>query len=167
VQDFQIRTRSGKLALKDAAAFHLRHSKGPDLMEHFSWTDNLRTGNPMIDGDHRNLLGLVNALCDALAEAGANAGKSRAMNDLIVFTKEHFSREEAEMQRIDYVAELAHRSEHAKLIGQVVELKATLDAGGKINVPAVTSFLGEWLRHHIQTADVKLALALKAATAAA
>jgi len=134
-------------------------------MGHISWTDDLRTGNSLIDGDHRELISLVNALCAALVQPEASAGIGKAMNDLIVYSKQHFGREEAEMQRIQYVASLAHASEHAKLIEQLVELKAMLDAGGRINVAAVPAFLDEWLRNHILTADMKLAMSLRATIA--
>lgn len=130
-------------------------------MEQISLTDDLRTGNALIDGDHLELISLVNALIDAMVKAPANGSMNKAMNDLIVYSKEHFGREEAEMQRIRYVASLAHVSEHTKLIQQIVELKAMLDAGGKINEAAVASFLREWLCNHILTADMKLAKALK------
>jgi len=135
-------------------------------MERIAWTDDLCTGNAWIDGDHRILVGLVNALCTAMARTQADGGMSAAMNDLIVYSKEHFGREEAEMKRIQYVASLAHASEHAKLIRQIVELKSVLDAGAKINVAAVSSFLCEWLCNHILTADMKLAGTLKTATPA-
>ena len=136
-------------------------------MAPFVWTDDLCTGSALIDDDHRNLVGLVNAFFEALAKGETNDVMCNALNDLIVYTKEHFAREEAEMQRVEYVASLAHQSEHAKLIGQVVELKAMLDAGGKINVVAVADFLSEWLRNHILTADMKLAAALKSRKQAA
>ncbi|MBI2319466.1 MAG: hemerythrin family protein [Betaproteobacteria bacterium] len=130
-------------------------------MKQFSWTDDLRTGNPLIDGDHRKLVTLINALFKAMESAQANDALHKAMNDLIAGTKEHFGREEAEMERIRYVASLAHESEHAKLTRQIVELKAMLDSGGRINTPAVADFLSEWLRAHIVTADMKLAAALE------
>ena len=94
-------------------------------MAQFSWTDDLYTGSTLIDGDHRKLVDLVNAF----------------FHDLIAYTGEHFAREEAEMERIQYVAALAHKAEHAKLLKQLVELKEMLDAGGKINVPAVADFV--------------------------
>lgn len=133
-------------------------------MAQFSWTDDLYTGNTLIDGDHRKLVGLVNALFEAMEKGQASDIVSKAMNDLIVYTREHFAREETEMQRIEYVAWLAHKSEHAKLIKQVEELMAIVDSGGKMNVPAVSVFLDEWLRNHILTADLKLAAALKRRT---
>jgi hemerythrin-like metal-binding protein len=130
-------------------------------MTQFSWTDDLYTGSSLIDGDHGKLIGLLNALFDTLESAQGNGRMSKAMNDLIAYTEEHFGREEAEMQRIQYVAALAHKAEHTKLLKQLVELKAMLDAGGRINIPAVSNFLGAWLRDHILAADMKLAAALK------
>lgn len=130
-------------------------------MAQFTWTDDLCTGSALIDGDHRELVGLVNALFRTMESSQGNARMSRAMNDLIVYSEAHFSREEAEMERIQYVASLAHRAEHAKLLRQLVELKAMLDAGGRINVPAVSDFLSAWLRQHILTLDLKLAAALR------
>ena len=136
-------------------------------MARFSWTEDLCTGNSLIDGDHRKLVTLVNALFEATEGAQANDAMSKAMTDLVAYTKEHFGREETEMERIRYVASLAHKSEHAKLTRQIVELKAILDSGGRINVPAVADFLSEWLREHIITADSKLAADLKRETRAA
>ncbi|MFH1516496.1 MAG: bacteriohemerythrin [Pseudomonadota bacterium] len=161
VQDFPTRLRNSEAGVK--AQGHLIWS-GAICMEQIVWTDDLRTGNALIDGDHRKLISLVNALCAAMAKAQANGSMSKAMNDLIVYSKEHFGREEAEMERIQYVASIAHVSEHAKLIKQIVELKAMLDAGGRINVVAVASFLREWLCKHILTADMKLAIALRTQT---
>ncbi len=130
-------------------------------MGQFSWTEDLFTGSSLIDGDHHKLLELVNALIETMESAQDNQRMSKAMNDLIAYAREHFGREEAEMERIRYVAVLAHRAAHSKLLAQLVELKAMLDAGGKINVPAVADFLKEWLRDHILTIDMKLAATLK------
>jgi len=129
-------------------------------MAQFSLTDNLYTGSSLIDGDHRKLVELVNAFIQSMEGGQNNNRLSKAMGDLIAYTGEHFSREEAEMERIRYVASLAHQAEHSKLMQQLVELKAMLDEGGRINVPAVADFLGEWLRDHILTADMKLAAVL-------
>lgn len=130
-------------------------------MAQFSWTDDLHTRNELIDGDHRRLIDLLNVLFEAMDSAQGNQRMSKAMNDLIAYTGEHFAREEAEMERIQYVASLAHKAEHAKLLEQIVELKAMLDAGGRINIPAVSDFLSEWLRNHILAADMKLAAVLR------
>lgn len=130
-------------------------------MSRFSWTDDLYTGNALIDGDHRKLVDLVNVLFESLQSEAGDGRMPEAMHDLIAFAGEHFAREEAVMTRIEYVAARAHRAEHTKLLKQLVELKAMLDAGGKINSPAVADFLGAWLRNHILTTDMKLAATLR------
>lgn len=130
-------------------------------MARISLTDDLQTGSSLIDGDHRSLIGFVNILFKAMESGHGSQHISEAMTNLVAYTQEHFGREEAEMERIQYVASLAHQTEHAKLLKQLVELKAMLDAGGRINDPAVSEFLGEWLRDHILATDMKLAAALK------
>jgi hemerythrin-like metal-binding protein len=135
-------------------------------MDRLTWTEDLNTGNPLLDGDHRQLTAFVNALFEAMEEPPPNSAIGKAMSNLIAYTKEHFGREEAEMERVQYVASLAHRSEHANLTRQMAELKAILDSGGNINMPAVSTFLREWLHHHIVTADRKLAAALERETQA-
>lgn len=130
-------------------------------MERFSWTDDLITGSALIDGDHRRLISMANALFDSMTKGHANDVMSKVVQNLIIYTREHFGREEAEMQRIRYAAAISHKSEHAKLIKQVLELKAKLDAGEKINVVTVWPFLSDWLRNHILTVDMRLAAALK------
>lgn len=130
-------------------------------MVQFSWTDDLYTGSPLIDGDHRRLIDLVNAFFQSMQSGQDGGGVSKAMNDLVAYAGEHFGREEAEMQRTQYFAELAHRAEHSKLLKQLLDLKKMLDAGGRMNNPAVADFLSQWLRDHILTADMKFAAALK------
>ncbi len=130
-------------------------------MTHFSWTDDLCTGSLLIDGDHRKLVDLLNALFQSMQGGQDSGGEGKAMNDLIAWTGEHFRHEEQEMERTRYFAEFAHRAEHAKLLNQLADLKRILDAGGRINNPAVADFLSHWLRDHILTADMKLAAGLK------
>jgi hemerythrin-like metal-binding protein len=164
-QNFLIQAGSGgggALLRRVRAALH----DGDTRMTQFILTKNLYTGNTLIDGDHHRLVELVNALFDAMEDGPGGAPLADAMNELVAYSNEHFGREEAEMRRIDYVAMMAHQTEHAKLLKQVIELKKVLDAGGRINVPALTEFLGEWLRSHILGADMKLAVALKQVRAA-
>jgi len=130
-------------------------------MAQFTWTDDLCTGSSLIDVDHRGLVDMVNALFQCMQSEEDSDRVSKAMKDLIAYTREHFAREEAEMQRIQYVAALAHRADHTKLLKQLVELKKMLDTGGRMNISAVADFLSGWLRNHIQSADMKLAAALR------
>lgn len=130
-------------------------------MAQFAWSDDLITGNDLIDNDHRKLISMVNVLFDSMAKGQANDIMSKVLNNLIIYTKEHFGREEAEMKRINYSASISHQAEHTKLIKQVLDLKAKLDSGEKINAVSVSTFLSSWLREHILAVDMRLAAALQ------
>lgn len=131
------------------------------LMAQFHWTDDLSTGSTLIDDDHQQLIACMNTLFDAMERSGPNDAICEPMNNLVQYTREHFGREEAEMDHVGYVASLAHKSEHENLLRQIVALKEMLESGAKINVSAVEDFLSQWLREHIVKADSKLAAALK------
>lgn len=129
-----------------------------------TWTADLSTGNKFIDADHHKLIEMVNALLDSIAQAHASDHLADVLQNLIVYTREHFDREEAEMRRIHYPAMGAHRAEHAQLLKQIIELKSTLNAREKVNSIGVHNFLSRWVRNHILDVDMKLAAALKDST---
>ncbi len=130
-------------------------------MDLFPWTDDLITGNEMIDADHRHWVDLINVLLDSIANGYAGDYISEVLENLIVYSREHFGREETEMWRIAYAATGAHRAQHAEILKTAIELKGRLDAGEKINAPGVQNYLSTWLRAHILNEDQKLAKALK------
>lgn len=130
-------------------------------MPEISWNDELLTGNAFIDEDHRKLASMVNAFLDALSKGQGNDVVAKVLNNLMVYTRSHFDREEAEMQRINYPGTLAHKAEHTRLMNEVHALKAKMESGEKISATAVFTFLNTWLRHHILEVDMKLAAAMR------
>lgn len=87
----------------------------------------------------------------------------KVLNNLIIYTKEHFGREEAEMQRINYPKFMVHKAEHTKLIREVEELKKKFESGADINAVQVGKMLSDWLRSHIKTVDSELSAVLQSA----
>lgn len=133
-------------------------------MPEISWSDELLTGNTFIDEDHRKLASMVNAFLDALSKGQGNDVLAKVLNNLMVYTRSHFDREEAEMQRINYPGTLAHKAEHTRLMNEVHALKTRMESGEKISATAVFTFLNTWLRHHILEVDMKLAAAMRQAS---
>jgi len=130
-------------------------------MAYFSWSNDLSVGNTFIDNDHRKLVDMVNALYEALSDGRAKDVMGKVLNNLIIYTKEHFKREEVEMERIKYPKYLAHKLEHDKLIREVEQLKKSFDGGAPINAIQVGKMLSDWLKTHIMQVDTQLAAALK------
>ena len=127
----------------------------------FSWNDELNVGNAFIDADHIKLVKLVNDFHDAMEQGRGNEVIGKVLNNLVIYTKAHFNREEAEMQRIKYPRFLAHKQEHDKLIKEVGELQASFVSGKAMLSIKVSKFLRDWLLTHIQQTDKQLAQALR------
>ena len=135
-------------------------------MAFFAWQDELSVGHRFIDKDHQRLIQLINELHEAMAQGRGKAALAKTLGDLILYTKEHFAREEAEMTRIRYSAAPAHREEHAKLVREVLALQKQFNEGGALSAVRVSGFLKTWLVDHIQTSDKAFGVAIKQAQAA-
>lgn len=126
------------------------------------WDNKYATGNLVVDGQHKKLFEMVNDLHDALL-----AGKGRDMmgvtlKGLASYTKEHFSTEERLMTQKAYPGFPDHKRKHEDLLGQVGQLVTDFDAG-KLTLPlTLARFLSDWIRHHIDEEDQKMAQWLKA-----
>lgn len=124
------------------------------------WSSELDVGHKFIDDDHKKLVKMVNDFHDAMQQGRGNDVIGKVLNNLVIYTREHFSREEAEMQRIKYSKYLAHKQEHDKLMAQVGELQGSFSSGKKMLTIQVSSFLKDWLRTHIMQTDKLLAVAI-------
>lgn len=127
----------------------------------FAWDDDLTVGNRFIDDDHKKLVTMVNSFHDAMEQGRGNDVIGKVLHNLVIYTKEHFSREEAEMQRIKYPKYLAHKLEHDKLIKEVAELQAGFTSGKTMLTMKISKFLRDWLLTHIKQTDQQLAEALR------
>ncbi|MBS1186459.1 MAG: bacteriohemerythrin [Burkholderiaceae bacterium] len=132
-------------------------------MTHFVWTNNLNTGQPFIDEDHRKLVAMINSFHDLIEQGKGRDVTGNVLDNLITYYNVHFTREETEMQRIGYPLLQEHKQEHARFIAEVTKLKKDFDSGASINPTYMARLLDDWLRNHIVKVDTKLAAALKAA----
>jgi len=126
-------------------------------------TPDLLVGNAFIDGDHRKLVKLINDFHDAMAQGKGNDVIGKVLNALVDYTKEHFAREEAEMARIGYIASIAHKREHTKLIADVDKFHADFMSSRPLMTMPVSKFLKDWLITHINQTDKLFAKALNSA----
>lgn len=130
-------------------------------MARFLWTNNLSTGHPKIDDDHRKLFEMINAFQDALEQQRGKELTERVLNNLVTYYRIHFQREEAAMQHVGYPDYVEHKLEHEKFIAEVDLLVQNFKKGATINPVYVGRMLSDWLRNHIVHTDTKMALLLK------
>jgi hemerythrin len=121
-----------------------------------TWTEKLSVGVGVLDDDHKRLVGMVNALYDAMQEGHGKESLGRILNDLIAYTKVHFAREEEFFARTGYPATAPHHQEHEALTRQVLEVQRKYMAGATAVLSIeVLRFLKDWLIRHIQGSDQK------------
>jgi hemerythrin-like metal-binding protein len=122
------------------------------------WSEDLTVGVAVVDADHRKLFDLVNYLYDSMV-----AGKSKPeiedfINSLIIYTKQHFSREEAFFEETGYPDRAAHKREHDELLAQILHARDDFKTG----TPAKASlemigFVNKWMIGHIKSSDLRYA----------
>jgi hemerythrin len=129
-------------------------------MTFFAWNADLSTGHEFIDDDHKKMIGLINALYSAIESKKDKEIIGKVLDNLIIYYRVHFKREENEMLRVNYPEYTEHEAEHEKFIQEVNQLKKSLDKGVPVSGTYVGKMLSDWLRNHIVKIDTKLAKVL-------
>lgn len=125
---------------------------------HYELTEELLTGNGLIDTEHRQLFGAVNDLLDAcsLGEGRARIEKTvRFLND---YVGKHFRDEEELQIRSGYPGYPAHRDFHDGYRRQLADTaQALLREGPTVKALGELNRMAGVLVAHIRTEDKRLA----------
>ena len=126
------------------------------------WSERYEVGIAVIDGQHREMLDLVNRLF-----AGLQAGRDRdelveMLLELVRATEHNIATEERLMQEHG-LAPAHHAEEHQRLLEAIRHFDLRLDPGG---LAESTRFLHEWLLGHIDEDDRPFAEQLRSRGAA-
>jgi hemerythrin len=127
------------------------------------WTSGLATGNAVVDGEHQQLIELINQL--ELSGSGPDGiGIPQALEELTDYVVVHFQMEEKLMRREGYPTDAfeAHVAEHRRLDQSTQELVRQYADGTLTTVQPIVTFLNEWLRHHIAEVDRAMAEYIRA-----
>jgi hemerythrin len=123
----------------------------------FPWREAYSVHIPQIDGQHQQLVAMINDLYTAMTEGNGSAALGDILDKLVRYAQSHFAYEESMLQQRGYSAIVAHRAEHQKLNQQVVDLQDRFKSGKLVMSVQVMQFLKEWLANHILTRDMQYA----------
>jgi len=123
-------------------------------MAFVQWNDALVTGHAEIDADHKKLVSYVNELHEALSKGKGKDVLGPILDKLIVYTRQHFAREEMVWAAGRYPQLATHKKQHADLLATVDDFKKQYDTGKILLTLEVMDFLGDWLTKHILGSDV-------------
>ncbi len=124
------------------------------MIPYVDWKDFYTVGEPTLDAQHKQILGVINQLYEAKQQGKDREALAPILDTLVRYTLVHFAHEEQLMQEYGY----PHVAEHAALHEELRE--RTLDWREHVHLATgheVLQFLKEWWLDHIQGADKKYA----------
>lgn len=118
------------------------------------WNESMSVGNPVMDRDHRALMGLINQL--ALENNRTDRiVLEHVLDELISYAEAHFAREEIFMAEIGFKGLAAHRKHHQRLTREVQAIRTKFLRGTHAIGDEIHEFLAMWLKRHILDEDMK------------
>jgi hemerythrin len=123
-------------------------------MSFIDWNDaHLSVHVEQFDKEHKHLVHLINELHAAMKAGRGRDIMAKILDELVGYTKSHFSAEETLMSRHGYPASGSHRAQHASFVERVGAFHREFAANNTTVTLEVLQFLQGWLVEHIQGAD--------------
>ena len=121
------------------------------------WSDELSVGIKEFDKDHRQLVGMVNELHDAVVNGQAEGMMGFLLHDLGQYTQTHFKAEEAAFDACGYSNGDAHKADHERLLKELEIFRTSYDSNGLSpeEISEVNVFLERWFCDHMQQFDME------------
>jgi len=116
------------------------------------WDKKLSVGVNEIDKQHQKLIGIINSVYEKRDRQDKKI--SDDINNLVEFSRVHFSTEEKYFEKWNYPFTEEHNSEHEKMILKVLEFSDRFEKGETI-LEELAKFLKSWLEKHLKKHDFK------------
>jgi hemerythrin len=127
------------------------------MAEMIAWRDEFSVDIQEIDEQHKCLVSLINKLYEALARKDNQATIVEVFEELVRYTRVHFSVEECLMRLFAYEGYEQHKKIHDKIADRVELLHAQFKVGDQSVGMELLYFLKDWLTDHIQRVDKSFA----------
>jgi hemerythrin-like metal-binding protein len=108
--------------------------------------------DPRVDEDHRTLFKLLDRLATLRRESDTE-DLNQVLDQLLVYTFEHFAREERAMEESGYPRRGRHSEEHVAVRKALIEALRQV-MRGDMGIPVFVGHLKESLTYHFETADL-------------
>ncbi|MDH5613304.1 MAG: bacteriohemerythrin [Gammaproteobacteria bacterium] len=117
------------------------------------WKDEYSVGIESIDQQHKKLINLINQLQTAVKYSTGEEFEREALDELVNYTKTHFTYEEGIMEQNGYPGFESHKSQHVRMIKKVEEVLAEYENEPDSAMSNAVNYLKEWLINHINGTD--------------
>ncbi|MEF2146142.1 MAG: bacteriohemerythrin [Desulfovibrionaceae bacterium] len=130
-------------------------------MLELKWTDSLSLGIESIDGQHKELLNIINQVLVSIKENQGEEIVAELLTKLREYTVFHFNAEEAFMEEILYPGRGEHQEQHFKLKQKVKGFQCARFHKELVTLYEIREMLSDWLLHHILECDLRIVSYLK------
>ena len=120
---------------------------------YLEWKDEYSVGIESIDQQHRKLVNLINQLHTAVTYSTGEEFEREALDELVDYTKTHFTYEEGLMEQNGYPDFDEHKAQHKQMIEKVGEVLAEYEKDQDTAMNNALSYLSDWLINHINGTD--------------
>ncbi|MDT8385979.1 MAG: bacteriohemerythrin [Thiogranum sp.] len=117
------------------------------------WKSEYDVGIGSIDRQHRKLVNLINQLQTAIDYSTGEEFEREALDELVNYTKTHFSYEEGLMETHEYPDFEPHKAQHLKMIREVEAVLTEYEENQEGAMQRALDFLKDWLINHINGTD--------------
>ncbi len=125
-------------------------------MSLIEWNSEFNLGIEEIDSEHRALVALINALHEAMSAGAGRADIIEGISEIYTLVAAHFTREEAFMREIRYMAYAEHKEDHEVLLDDLREILNDVRSGGEYAEDRLSADLQYWFSEHFRTHDARL-----------
>ena len=121
--------------------------------DYVEWKDEYSVGIDSIDRQHKKLLNLINQLQTAVDYSTGEEFEREALDELVDYTKTHFTYEEGLMKDNDYPDFEPHKAQHEEMVAHVKETLSEYEKDQDTAMNNAAKFLRKWLINHINGTD--------------
>ena len=116
----------------------------------------MSVGVASLDDDHKKLIGIINELHDGIVAGHKKEILAAVLDQLVDYTKFHFTKEEELFLKTKYLGASTHMMEHASFVSRITNLQERLKSAPVAMLDLeLMSYLRNWLLTHIQGSDKK------------
>ena len=132
----------------------------------FEWDDSISLNIPVIDEQHKELLGWIAALNDSVQKGEGAQAIGDVLLKLVSYVCLHFDEEERLLLTCNYPDFTGHREEHDGFVKRLQEIQEHFQDGEELS-RGTLEFLSDWIVTHIRGSDQKYGQLLRAKTGTA
>jgi len=125
------------------------------------WRDEFSVGVPDVDHEHRELIGLINQLHDAMSGENATLTVLDFLGEIYAHVSAHFALEEKIMREQNYDQYQDHKDDHERLLDEIRDIMDDYEESAYFSDEEFAGHVERWFTEHFKTRDARLHKHLK------